>query len=235
MRKENWFLTGLILAVLSLMFFYPSLGWKIQGFFSSVKSPQSDEYRKLVLENESLNAEILSLQKIKRNIRTGSDVFLPVFVYSRYPFSFKNELLVSAGTNQDVRVGAAVVIASGYNVSSGPILVGKVEKVFGDASLVETIFDSRFQAAVRIGSSGTNALLKGGNEPELSLISKEAKIADGDTVYSASPDFPYGLPIGAANNVRASSDQLFQEANVETNYNPNELQSLSIMLNYHAP
>lgn len=245
MRKENWFLVGLILAVLFLLIFYPGLSWKIQAFFSPAKSPQSGEYQRIVLENESLNAEVAGLQQIKKNLPTSSDVLLPVFVYSRYPFNFKSELLVNAGADQGITIGQSAVIVPNNGTSSNPvrnyisngaspILVGKVEKVFENTSLIQTIFDSRFQSAVRIGKTGTDALLKGGNEPELSLIPKDAKIVNGDIVYSASPDFPYGLAIGNVNNVRISSDQLFQEAGVETNYNPNELQSLLIVMSYHV-
>ena len=223
------------------MFFYPGFSWKIQTFFSPTKNPQSGEYQRIVLENESLNAEVALLRQIKKNLPAKSDAFLPVFVYSRYPFNFKNELLVNAGANQGVEISQAAVIVPSNSTSSNPIrnyisngtspiLVGKVEKVFENVSLIQTIFDSRFQSAVRIGASGITALLKGGNEPALSLIPKDAKVADGDIVYSASPDFPYGIAIGNANNVRISSDQLFQEADVETNYNPNELQSLLIVL-----
>ncbi len=234
MKKENWFLTGLIFAVLFLLFFNPGLSWKIQTFFSPTKSPQSDAYQKLVLENESLSAELAGLQQIKKNLPQKNDASLSVLVYSRYPFNFKNEILVNAGVNQGVENGQSAVIALDDATSPSPVLVGKVEKAFENVSLVQTIFDSRFQSAVRIGKSGTNALLKGGNEPELSLIPKDAKIANGDTIYSASPDFPYGLAIGSANNVRISSDQLFQEADVETNYNPNELQSLEIVTKHYA-
>lgn len=253
MKKENWFLTGLTLAVLFLFFFYPSLSWKIQTFFSSTKSPQSGEYQRIVLENESLNAEVAGLRQIKKNPPAVSllnppaknDNLLPVFVYSRYPFNFKNELLVNAGADQGIEIGRAAVIAPDNGSSSNPvrdyisntanpILVGKIEKVFENVSLVQTIFDSRFQSAVRIGKSGTNALLKGGNEPELALIPKDAKIANGDVIYSASPNFPYGLAIGNVSNVRISSGQLFQEADVEANYNPNELQSLLITTNHYG-
>ncbi len=229
MKKENWFLVGLILVVLFLLIFYPGLSWKIQAFFSPAKSPQSDEYQRIVLENESLNAEMAGLQQIKKNLPAKSGALLPVFVYSRYPFNFKNEFLVNAGANQGITIGQPAVIVPNNGTSSNSILVGKVEQVFENVSLIQTIFDSRFQSAVRIGKFGTNALLKGGNEPRLSLIPKDAKVANGDVVYSASPDFPYGFAVGNANNIRLSSDQLFQEADVETNYNPNELQSLLII------
>lgn len=234
MRRENWFLMGLIFTLLFFVSFYSELSWKIQSFFSPAKSPQSGEYQNLVLKNESLNAEVAGLQQIKKNLPARSSVFLPVFVYSRYPFNFKNELLVNAGANQGIESGQTAVIVPNSSASSSLILVGKVEKVFENVSLVQTIFDSRFQSAVRIGGSGTNALLKGGNEPELSLIPNDAKVANGDVVYSASPDFPYGLAIGSVGNIRISSNQLFQEADVETNYNPNELQSLEIIASHYA-
>jgi len=217
-----------IIVALFLLVAYPSVSWKIQTLLSRSENPTPDEYKKLILENESLKAAAMQLQEIKKQTPSNSDSLLSVFVYSRYPFNFKNELLINAGLNQDMTVGQAAVITSSSTLSN-PVLVGKIQQVFENVSVVQTIFDSRFQLAVRIGKSGVNALLKGGNEPRLTLIPKDAKTSEGDIAYSASPDFPYGLPVGIIRRLRLSTDQLFQEADIGTAYNPNELDSVSII------
>lgn len=112
--------------------------------------------------------------------------------------------------------------------------MGRIKEVFENDSLVETVFDSRFQLSVRIGAAGVNALLKGGNNPKLTLIPKDSKISDGDAVYSVSSDYPFGLTVGLARNIQLSSDQFFEEADLETAYNANDLQMVFIDVAHNA-
>ncbi len=217
-RKEN-LLILFLLAVLFLIFFSPSLGWKFRAFLAPGASPNGD-YKNTVLENDSLKTELAKLRSLKPAAPRQENL-LPASVYSNYPFNFKNELLVNIGGENGVKIGQPVFI---YSASSGyKILVGKVEEVLRNNSLVETIFDSRFQMSARVGESGVNSLLKGGNTPFLSLMPKDSKVAEGDAVYSASRDFPFGLTIGKVKNLRLSSDGFFMEADLDTTYNVNDL------------
>ncbi len=227
MRKENLFLLFLILTVF-LIFFYPSLGWKIRVLMTS-PGAQSNDYKSLALENESLKANLAQLGVLKKEPSSYQGNFIQASVYSDYPFNFKSELLVNRGEKDGVKVGQPVVT---FSVSSKPVLVGIVEKVFANDSLIETIFDSRFQLSVRTGTDGANSLLKGGSNPKLTLISKDSKIENGDIVYSADSNYPFGLAAGVVRNFQLSSDQFFGEADLETTYNQSDLKTVSIDINY---
>src|SRR3989338_7688326 len=218
MRKKNLLLVFLFLIVL-LIFLYPSFGWKIRTFISP-SGEQENDYKNLVLENESLKTDLAKLNVLGKQSALYNPSLILASVYSNYPFNFKSELLVNKGEKDGVIVGQPALVSSS---SSKPILVGKIEEVFENNSLVETVFDSRFQLSVRIGGEGVNSLLKGGNNPKLTLIPKDSKISDGDAVYSVSPGYPFGLTMGLARNIQLSSDEFFKEADLETAYNVNDI------------
>jgi cell shape-determining protein MreC len=226
-RKENWFLGILAVIALFLLFWYPSLGWKFRTFISGGQNSQANEAI-LKIENTALKASLAEFRMAKAALPQYSGTLIPAFTYSEYPFNFKNEILISIGSDHNIREGQAVVIGSSAS-SSEIILVGKIRNVIDDAAIVETVFDSRFQASVRIGESGIKALLKGGTTPKVTLVPKDAKVQEGDAIYSVDPGFPFGVPIGEVKNIRLSADQLFQEADADTPYSPSELTAVFIV------
>lgn len=222
MKRDSWVLVILIFLTAILVVLRPSYGWKLRNLIFQPLAPERDEYS-LASENEALKAELAILKNIKSQIPEKPESYLRAIVYSRYPMNLKNELLVNAGRNEGVHAGQAVVF--------GKVLIGKVEKVFDDTALIETIFDNRFETTVRVGGAGVNALLQGGAMPKLSLIPKNADIKKGDIVYSASPSFPYGLTVSEVNEVKISSDQLFKEASLNFSYDINGVQTVLIAKN----
>ncbi|HUX35497.1 MAG TPA: rod shape-determining protein MreC [Candidatus Paceibacterota bacterium] len=229
MRKENILLLFLA-AIVLLIIFFPSLGWRARLLLVP-QSNQNIDFKNLALENESLKTEIAKLQIMRSTSSSGTSGMLQVFVYSNYPFNLKSQLLVSGGAGDGVKTGQPVFVSS---PSSIPVLIGKVTEVFAKDSLVETIFDSNFQLSVKVGSAGVSSLLKGGNSPRLTLMPKDAKVNEGDAVYSSEQDYPFGMPLGLAKNISLSSGQFFEEADLETAYNPNDLQSVFIDTNYNV-
>lgn len=213
-------LTLVILAIVAafLFFFEPQLGWWARNGLSERFGGGAADEKNLALENEKLRAEVAELSISKKQAPNLPADYLRAAVYSRYPLNFKNELLINAGKSEGVASGAAVTF--------GGVLIGKIKDVYGDKSLARTVFDSGFQEAVRVGSSGAEALLRGGVFPMATLIPLQAPIAPGDIVYSASRDFPYGLPIGEVATVNISSDKLFQEATLKFAYDINSIQTV---------
>jgi rod shape-determining protein MreC len=219
--KKNTRLSAILIVFIALLvFFRPSYGWKLRGFLMPVARIQDNVALGLAAENQSLKAELAKLQNIKSQIPEKPPAFVRAMVYSRYPLNFKDEMLLSAGRNEGVALGSVVVFEG--------VLVGKISKVFDDMSLVQTIFDSRFQSAVRVGTAGVDALLKGGSLPEIDLIPLKAKIESGDIVYTVSPDFPYGLPVGEVESIKVSANQLFQEATLSFAYDINAVETVLV-------
>ncbi len=220
MRKNSWFLIILIIILALLIFLKPYLGWEIRKFLAPNAAQPETSSGNLAAENENLKAELATLENIKAQFPGRMPGFVGAMVYSRYPLNFKNELLLNAGARDGVAVNKAVVV--------GGILVGRVDKVFDTTALVGTIFDGDFQTAVRVGNFGVHALLRGGAMPKLTLIPLTASVSTGDIVYSVSPDFPYGLPIGEVGSISTSSDNLFHEATLNFAYDINSVSAVLV-------
>lgn len=219
MQKSNWILFILIIVLAVLILFKPYYGWEIRKFLAP-DFGAGNNAQKLALENENLKAELARLEDAKTQFPDRTPGFIGAMVYSRYPMNFKNEFLISAGAKDGVLANKAVIISG--------VLIGKVSKVFNTTALVQTIFDGGFQATVRIGNRGVQALLRGGTLPKLTMIPLAAGVSKGDIVYSASADFPYGLSIGTIENVSTSSDKLFHEATLNFAYDINSVSAVLV-------
>jgi cell shape-determining protein MreC len=109
------------------------------------------------------------------------------------------------------------------------MLIGQVQKVFSDESLVQTIFDNELKMPVRIGESGTDGLLQGGADPVIGSIASTATLAPGAIVYSAAPGIPYAQPIAEVVATSTSADSLFQQATLSFPYDINNVETVLIM------
>ncbi len=216
----RWVYIALTVAAVLLLIF-PVSAWPLQSWlrFGLAGQPAEENAAALRIEAQDWRSQL--------NILSGAAGLLPsngnyvaALVYSRYPFNFKNEILVNAGEKAGVKVGAAAIVpGDGGSVA----LLGRVETVWSDKSLVRTVFDPRFQLAVRVGPSAADALLTGGSEPKLTLIGKTAGVKAGDSVYAVTEDLPYGLSIGLMRASTLSSDELFREAVLDLPYDLNSV------------
>lgn len=182
-------------------------------------APSSIE--ELTAENESLKAKLAELGIVASEVPTSTEGAIRAMVYSRYPFNFKNEMILDVGATDGVVAGDAV--ASGGN------LVGLVQDVMPHSSVAETIFDPYFKMSVRIGTQGYDALLVGGSYPMVESIVKTATIAAGDVVYSAAPGIPYAMPVGEIGNAALSPNNLFEEASIVFPYDIDMIQAVEIV------
>ncbi|MBI3589696.1 MAG: rod shape-determining protein MreC [Candidatus Liptonbacteria bacterium] len=231
MRKKNVFLGILIFGLLVLILFNPKLGWDLRSFLAKEPGEETERER-LTLENESLKAELIKLGDLKEQLPKITTDFTPALVYSRYPFNLKNEILLNAGRGQGIGVNQAVTLfvkeKSGL-LKNDEILLGRIKEVKERTSLVTTIFDPEWKSEAKIGKPGVEALVIGGGEPRLTLIKKEAKIQEGEVVYSTDERFPYGLPLGEVWNIGWSKDQLFQEADLKMNYDWSQIKAVMVL------
>ncbi len=230
--KYIWVLSCCVIALFILIFFEPAYGWRVRGWLN----PQSGQLQQadspsLTAQNEALQAQLAVLQSIAAQIPQNSQNQIRAMVYLQYPFGFRNELLVNAGSNENVTVGKAVTFQG--------IFIGMVDKVFPDSAIVQTVFDATLKMPVRIGAAaggaGGNtaagsydALLVGGADPYAASIAKGAPLAPGDIIYTAASGLPYGLPIGIVNATSASGDNLFEQASIRFGYDMSGMQSVLI-------
>ena len=231
--SNNHWISGALIAILALLiFFAPSYGWAIRSWLSpsgngpggnsgvSAAASQADD-QTLAAENDALQAQLATLQVVALEMPTSSSGEIRAMVYSRYPMNFRNELLVGAGSNSGVTVGAPVVFQG--------MLLGRIKAVFPDSATVQTIFDDSLKMPVRIGASGTDGLLDGGSYPIVGSITVGAANASGNIVYAAVPNLPYGLPIATVAATSTSADSLFQQATLNFPYDVNNIETVLIL------
>ncbi len=228
--NSHWVSGALIVVLLFLIFFIPSYGWMIHAWLSPVlggsignhgaATTQTDN-QTLATQNDALQAQLATLQVVESQLPTSTPNTIRAMVYSRYPMNFRNELLVNAGANNGVTSGSAVMFQG--------MLIGQVQKVFANESLVQTIFDNDLKLPVRIGANGIDGLLQGGADPTVGSISNTVSIALGDIVYSAAPGIPYAQPIAEVVATSTSADSLFQQVTLSFPYDINNVETVLIM------
>ncbi|TSC60179.1 MAG: Uncharacterized protein LiPW15_57 [Parcubacteria group bacterium LiPW_15] len=208
MTGEKVILLGLALVFVGLLFLPPSV-------FQGVAHVFNFGFRSA----ENIPTENISVLQVSVHPYAEKNM-LVADVYSRYPFNFKNELLADAGASDNVKNGGAAIFDG--------VLIGKIIEVKDRTAVIQTVFDPSFSLPVRIGKSKTDALLIGGVEPRLTMIPKNADIAPGDLVYSASANFEYGLLVGTAGTPTISGTNVFSEAPLILGYNPLDIRYLSL-------
>jgi len=219
---------GILIALVAfLLIFDPSSGWVVRNFIYQPGTGRTDASR---MENDSLRAELARLKDVTV---TSSGDLIAAYVYSRYPFNFKNEIILDAGKNEGVEMGRAILIPvpGASSTAAQSVLLGKITQVADLYSSGQTVFDTRFQLAVLVGEKGVESLLAGGTEPKLTLLPKIADVKEGDIVYSASPGYPYGTALGRIKNITLSSDQLFKEGVLDVPYDLNDIRDVLISKN----
>jgi rod shape-determining protein MreC len=218
-KRDGWSLITCIAILLILVFLEPQYGARVRAWLAPLAVPQASS-SVLAAENEELKAELATLARVAAQLPSSSPAYLPAMVYSRYPFNFKNEFLVDAGTHEGITAGKAVTFQG--------ILVGIVLKTFPDSALVRTVFDGNFKIPVRVGASGNDGLLVGGASPSVASMAKSAAVHAGDIVYAAAEGLPYGLPVAVVQSTSTSADNLFEEAALSFAYDVNNVQVVAI-------
>ncbi|HUC31206.1 MAG TPA: rod shape-determining protein MreC [Candidatus Paceibacterota bacterium] len=230
--NDHWISGALIIILAALIFFVPSYGWDLRAWLSrtpggpsgqtsTATDASSSEDQTLAAENDILASQLAELQVVASELPTSTAGEIRAMVYSRYPLNFRNQLLTNAGSDSGVASGAAVMFQG--------MLIGRVQTVFSNTSLVQTIFDNVFKMPVRIGSGGADGLLEGGSYPTIGSIAIGAAVAPGDIVYSAAPGIPYGLPIAQVVATSTSADSLFEQATLAFPYDVNNIETVLIM------
>ena len=209
----------------------------VKDFFRSSINAKN-EIERLGLENDSLKTELY----ISENFQPEADQpsaesdkkdrwdYLRVKVFSSYPFNDQNLISIANGEISGIKKDQVVAAAPG-------VLLGQVIDTNKNIALVRTIFDKEFIAAVKIGESKINALLKGGVPPTLEMIEKNKDIKNGEIVYNADQNYPYGFKLGEVQlveNKDVDTAGLFKKASLRTDYNLSSLEDVLIIKNFET-
>ncbi len=192
-------------------------------------------YPKRWLLSNSLRSSSRSedVQKLTRQtpITVQGTSFYPASLFSTYPLNNKNLIMIDRGSRDQISLSSPVLVLK----DNEPFLLGHVIQSRLRESAVQTIFDSGWRGAVRIGSSRVNAFLEGGMPPRVTLIVKDAAVQEGDIVYSASKDYPYGVRIGVLGTLTESSNGFFKEADLEVPYTLSDIEVLFVAKDNGSP
>jgi cell shape-determining protein MreC len=218
--RKSWFLGIVIVLLLFFIFLMPSLGMRLRGFLGPQAAPP-DSAEQLAAENNSLKAQLAGLAVIAGEMPSSTPNAVRAMVYSDYPFNFKSDMTVNAGSEDGIAPGDAVLFEGN--------LVGIVAQSSESYSVVQTMFDPNFKLPVRIGTKGYDALLVGGSYPMAESIAKTATIAAGDVVTSAGTGVPYGIAVGTVQNVTLAANNLFEEASLSFPYDTGMIQTVEIV------
>ena len=170
------------------------------------------QYRGAAAENEALRKQLSYID----SPRFPAD-FAPIDarVLARPPGQFEQQIVISAGSANRVRMHAPVVTADG--------LVGNVTLVAGREARVTLLTDQ--ESAVSAVDLQTRAIgiVRHGQNGGLILdrVSKDQKVNDGDTIVTAGtrsgalPDlYPRGIQIGKVTSVGQSDTDLYKQIQV---------------------
>jgi cell shape-determining protein MreC len=153
-------------------------------------------------ENQKLELELLNLKNGNHSFKEING--LEAKVFSAYPFADRSEIIIGAGDSDGIMVGDAVICEG--------VLVGRIKETGDKTSVVQTVFDPEFQVPVRIGEAETDALYVGGMNPKLNMIDSAETLKQGELIYSAAADLPYGLGMGRTLEI---SEGALKEASLE--------------------
>ncbi|RJP43903.1 hypothetical protein C4587_02435 [Candidatus Parcubacteria bacterium] len=220
MKRDQLFIGILAALVLFLALARPNLGWSVRRWFLGSPQPLTEE-ESLLRENVRLKAELAKLEAMRAQLPAVAPKHTAAVVYSSYPFGTKSELLIGAGEKHGISEEAAVTFRG--------IFIGQIERVFGETSLVRTVFDERLKLAVRIGNRGVEGLFQGGIAPRVTLIDKKKEVAIGDIIFTSAPGVPYGTAVAEVKHIGLSGDALFQEAELRFGYDLAEIQAVLVV------
>ncbi len=202
----------------------------VKDFFRSSLNAKN-EIEGLRLENDSLKTELYISENLSgKDIKEGKWEYFSTKVFSSYPFNNQNLISIANSEISGIKKDQVVAAAPG-------VLLGQVMNTNKNIALVRTIFDKEFIAAVKIGESKINALLKGGVPPTLEMIEKNKDIKNGEIVYNTDQNFPYGFKLGEVQideNKNTDTAGLFKKASLKTNYNLSSLEDVLIIINFEA-
>ena len=153
-------------------------------------------------------------------------------VIARPSSAFEQEIVVSAGSSDGIRVNAAVVTADGF--------VGTVTKVTGGAARVRLLTDeSSAVSSVDLRTRASGVVLHGqsGNSLVLDRVSKREVVHVGDEIVTAgwrtgglASLYPKGIPIGRVSFVGGLSTDLWQQVLIESDVDFAALDSVLVLV-----
>ncbi len=205
-----------------IIYIFKGAGRGISGFFSYFTFVSD-----LNKTNASLKAQVTQLQEenaLLEQYKLENNVLKQELDYrARTPFKlalanvigsnaagFGNSVVISAGTDEGVTAGDAVV-AQG-------VFVGKIQEADSETSKVTLVTDPTSRIEAEISGTANNGILRGDYDSGivLDMISQNAQIQKSQEVitFGSNNGIPSGILIGTIAGIKSSKTDLLQQATV---------------------
>lgn len=189
------------------------------------------KYIYLINENHILKAEnqkLKRLLKITNENKTKKYTKCYANIIGANEDGFIFNYLIDKGQKDNLEVGDGVVSKDG--------VIGVIQKVFFDTSLVLLLTDAKCRISVRIKRNNKAGILtgRGYNLCELEYISKEEEVVVGDILITSglSASFPEGLLVGRIISIDKKIDKLTMDIKVKPFVNVSQIQEVYVVSRY---
>ena len=197
---------------------------------------ENELLRQQVIQNESALQQNVVLQRLLEYRDSPSFPAdydgVSAEVIARPSSAFEQEIVVTAGSDDGVRVNAAVVTADGF--------VGTVTKVTGGAARVRLLTDEQSAVSsvdLRTRAFGVVVHGESGNALALDRVSKREVVHVGDEIVTSGSGagsltslYPKGIPIGRVSFVGGLSTDLWQQVLIESDVDFSALDSVVVLV-----
>lgn len=213
----------------------------LTGGVSDLMELQTLQQRNAALEDAlaDLTAELVELREIARDYErlaemldyagtVASQEFVTANVISNDQSGLRRSITVNRGTRDGIAVGMPVVTAQG--------LVGRVLEISANASRILLVTDRDSAVSARMQGTRVQGSLRGqlSGSLRLTLVPPGESIVVGDLVLTSGlgGNFPPDIVIGQVASSRQFQFELFQEAEVISFNNFDELEVVLVMTSF---
>ncbi len=238
-------LEGTVLApLIPVQTFITRLYGTVSNAFNAPSDLEALRARNAELEKQltDLTAENVQLQEARAQLAIVSALlnyasssperhYVTADVVSRDPSLFLRYVLLNKGSRDGLVRGMPVVTDKG--------LVGQITEVTPNASKVLLITDATSAVAVRLQTSRAEGMVTGQQSGELRLnfISVDVDLKPDEIILTSGlgGQFPTGLVVGRVVSTRKRTFDVFQEADVKSAIDFNQLETVLIITNFEPP
>ena len=195
------------------------------------------EITELSLENQRLLSENVGLKVLKEENETLRQAlgiglekdFQIIFCQNISKDIFQDSILIDKGAEKGVLKGMPVI-------TSQKALIGRIGEVYKDFSEVILITNKESSFDAKIFERDVSGVVKGRGDSklELTLISKDKEISQGDFVVTAvfGGIFPKGLLVGSIQEIEKLDIEPFQVAEINPSVDFKKLDNLFIIIDF---
>ena len=220
--------------------FRDAYGWTRSLFDARAEAEQlrteNEQLKQQVIQNESALQENVTLKRLldyRRSPAFPADYDgVAAEVLARPSNAFEQTIVVSAGSDDGVRIDAAVVTAAG--------LVGTVTSVTDGAARVRLLTDEGSAVSaldLRTGAAGIVEHGQSGDSLVLDRVSKKEFVKVGDEIITAgwrsgrlASRYPKGIPIGRVTYVGQLNTDLWQQVLIVSDVDFSALDSVLVLV-----